>query len=148
VNRRSAQWRKLFSRRSAKIFLVAWVFATLVLTTAVVVISLIFGWSYAGIEPAMFGILFVLGILFYAIPTLFIGLCVVLVTAWSVDIRKSENTILATVSVVYGIGLGVPNSGNLIAIAMGAVIGFISAVLALIMTKDLRLASHVHEPAR
>jgi phosphotransferase system glucose/maltose/N-acetylglucosamine-specific IIC component len=148
VNWRPAPWRKLFSRRSAKIFLVAWVFATLALTTALVVSSLIFRWSYVGIEPAMFGILFVLSTLFYAIPALFVGLCVVLVTAWSVDIRKSENTILGTVSVVYGIALGIPNSGNLIAIAIGAVIGFISAVIALIMTKDLRIASHVHEPAR
>ncbi len=144
---RAPSWHKLFSRRSAKIFLVAWVFATLALTVAAVVISLLFG-RFDLDFFLMSGIFFVLGTVIYAVPALFTGLCVVLMTAWSVDIRKSENTILTVVSVVYGIGFGVPSSGNLIAIAMGAVIGFISAVVALIMTKDLRLASHIHEPVR
>jgi MFS family permease len=147
VSWHAPSWRKLFSRRSVKIFLVSWVFATLALTVAAVVISLLFGRFDPKFIP-VFGVFFVLGTVIYAVPALLTGLCVALVTAWSDNIRKSENTILTVVAVVYGIGFGVPTSGNLIAIATGAVIGFISAVIALIMTKDLRLASHVHEPAR
>ena len=148
MSRRPLEWRGLVSKRSGKIFLLSWVFATLVFVGMMCAILIVHG--NFPVDNFMISVMFsplliVVSFLIYAIPAFFVALCVLFVSLFYADIDRAENLVLTIVSIVSGLLFGIPASGSLIAIGLGAVTGFLSAVVALIMTKDVRVGFHADE---
>jgi hypothetical protein len=126
----------------AQIFLYAWFFATLGLILPIGATALIAG---VLVDPLAFAVFIVLYWFLCPIPALFVALCVLFAHLLYADTARSENLVLTICTLVSGAMFGLPFSANLIGIAYGAILGFLSAVIALIMTKDLRLASRADE---
>ena len=137
--------RVLFSSASARIFLRAWVFSTLVLVLAVGLATFIHSIFVDGLAFSLFIVLYWF---LCPIPALFVAVCVLVGGFLGADTRKSENLVLVICTIAFGGGAGLPAGANVVVMAFWAALGFLSAVTALIMTKPLRLASRAGEASR
>ncbi|PZN97909.1 MAG: hypothetical protein DCF30_15495 [Hyphomicrobiales bacterium] len=113
------------------------------MTTAVG--ALIYGVFIDGLALSLFLILYWL---LCPVPALFVALCIIFADFLCNDVGRSEKFALMICAIFFGVVPAFSATASLMVVACWAVIGFLSAVVALIMTKDLRLASYLEEPAR